>query len=156
MARGCCYEQQLLEAARLISQAVGPQPWRLVYQSRSGPPDQPWLEPDVCDYLRQVGAEKKTRDVIIAPVGFVTDHLEVVYDLDTEAAALCDELGIRMVRAATVGTHPLFVRMIRQLVDERLTDQVVRLALGDHGPSHDVCPADCCPSGRAAGSKGPT
>jgi ferrochelatase len=91
--------------------------------------------------LKQLDA----KEVVIAPIGFLSDHMEVLYDLDTEARLLCESLGIRMVRAATVGVHPEFVSMIRDLVLER-TAGAPRLALGDHGPSHDVCPADCCPA----------
>ena len=104
---------------------------RLVYQSRSGPPGQPWLEPDICDWLRQA----RPPEVVIVPIGFLSDHMEVRYDLDTEARAVCRELGIRMVRAGTVGDHPRFVEMIRELVVERL----------ERGPGLDRCPPDCCP-----------
>lgn len=83
-------------------------------------------------------------DIVIAPISFISDHMEVIYDLDTEAKHLCDELGINMVRAATVGTHPRFIRMIRELIEERLTDAPERLALGTLGPKEDVCPDDCC------------
>src|ERR1700730_15120384 len=140
MARTSRYEEQLRESCRLVAGQLGLSRWRLVYQSRSGPPTQPWLEPDISDYLKQLD----TREVVIAPIGFLSDHMEVIYDLDTEARQLCESLGIRMVRAATVGVHPEFVSMIRDLVLER-TEGAPRLALGDHGPSHDVCPADCCP-----------
>ena len=143
MADGCRYVDQLDEACRLVSESLGLDQWRLVYQSRSGPPAQPWLEPDVCDYLRSLDVDR-VRDVVILPIGFISDHLEVLYDLDTEAQDVCGELGINMVRAATAGNHPRFVEMIRQLVVERLSDQPDRLALGDLGPSHDVCARDCC------------
>jgi ferrochelatase len=151
MAAGCRYEEQLREACRLVAEGVNRSlslwertgvrvPWHLVYQSRSGPPQQPWLEPDIGDFLRGAAA----KDVIVVPIGFISDHLEVLYDLDTEAKQLCDELDINMVRAATVGTHPRVIRMIRELVEERMTDAPNRLALGTHGPSHDVCPDECC------------
>ncbi len=83
-------------------------------------------------------------DVVILPIGFVSDHLEVLFDLDTEAKAVCEELGVHMVRAATPGSHPRFVQMIRQLVAERLGDVSERPALGNLGPSPDVCPIGCC------------
>ena len=83
-------------------------------------------------------------DVVVAPIGFISDHLEVVYDLDIEARKRCGELGMKMVRAATVGTHPRFIRMIRELLVERMTPGAVRPALGTLGPSHDICPIDCC------------
>ena len=122
MADGCRYEVQLREACRLVAQGVGRDDWQLVYQSRSGPPQQPWLEPDVGDYLRELHAHAPLRDVVVVPIGFISDHLEVLYDLDTEVRELCDALGINMVRVATVGTHPRFVRMIRELIEERLSE----------------------------------
>jgi protoporphyrin/coproporphyrin ferrochelatase len=112
MADASEYERQLIEASRLTSEVVGRSDWMLVYQSRSGPPTQPWLGPDVCDFLREVRPAK----VVLVPIGFISDHMEVVYDLDTEARAVCDELGIQMVRAKTAGTHPRFVKMIREMV----------------------------------------
>jgi ferrochelatase len=148
MARGCRYEAQLTECARLVSRGLGCDRWKLAYQSRSGPPSQPWLEPDICDYLRELRASGGTRDVVIAPIGFLSDHVEILYDLDTEAKALCQELGLNMVRASTVGNHPDFVRMVRELVLERMDPSIERRFLGSDGPGHDVCPADCCPSGR--------
>lgn len=147
MAGGCAYEAQLRESCRLVTEAFPEHSWELVFQSRSGPPTQAWLEPDVCDYLRELHATRQVTDVVIAPIGFISDHLEVLFDLDTEAAALCTALGINMVRAATVGTHPRFVAMIRELIEERVQG-TERLCLGDLGPSHDVCPPDCCLSGR--------
>jgi len=131
----------LLGASPLFQQAGGG--WDLVYQSRSGPPSQPWLEPDIGEWLEKAHTAGM-RDVVVAPIGFISDHLEVVYDLDYEAQERCAALGLNMERAATVGTHPRFVRMIRELLVERMTPGADRLALGDFGPSHDVCPIDCC------------
>jgi ferrochelatase len=133
-----------MESCRLIAERLGLARTRLVYQSRSGPPSQPWLEPDVCEAIRDLHARGALRDLLIAPVGFLSDHLEVLYDLDVQARVMCDALGVRMVRAGTAGIHPRFVQMLRELVVERLSDEPVRLALGRFGPSHDVCPADCC------------
>ena len=147
MAEGCNYQWQLQEACHLVRQRVGDNPWHLVFQSRSGPPQQPWLEPDVCDYVRQTHETKALTDVILVPIGFISDHMEVIFDLDTEAKELCDALGIDLQRAATVGTDPRFVTMIRQLILERMSDEPDRPALGTHGPSHDVCPEDCCLAG---------
>lgn len=144
MADHCAYQRQLQEACRLVAEAVGSQRWQLVYQSRSGPPGQPWLEPDVCDCIDRLAASESPAALVIAPIGFVSDHIEVLYDLDQEAAALCRTRGIRMARAATAGTDPRFVAMIRQLVQERLDPAADRLSLGSLGPWHDVCPADCC------------
>lgn len=146
MAAGCDYERQLLETCRLVAEGAGAQHWRLVFQSRSGSPTQPWLEPDICDHLRALKGEQVT-DVVVAPVGFISDHMEVLYDLDTEARQLSDEIGLNMIRAATVGTHQQFVRMIRELIIERLDPTTPRRALGTFPPSHDLCPVDCCLSG---------
>ena len=143
MAEGSRYVQQLSEACRLVSERLGGLPHRLVYQSRSGGPGQPWLGPDVLEYLRELAASGATRDVVLAPIGFISDHMEVIYDLDTEARELCGELGLNMVRAETVGADPRFVAMIRELVLERMSG-ASRQALGECGASHDVCPEDCC------------
>jgi ferrochelatase len=142
MAANCEYVAQLMETGRLIANALGIDRWRVVYQSRSGSPSQPWLGPDIGDYFRELNTHG-TKNVIIAPIGFVSDHMEVVYDLDYEAQHLANELGLTMVRAATAGTHPSFVRMIRELILERIDNAPARF-LGSRGPAHNVCPADCC------------
>lgn len=147
MAATCDYQVQLAEAARLVMAEADPDgllPWSLVFQSRSGPPSVPWLEPDIGDHLRRLAAGGP-EPVVVAPIGFVADHMEVVYDLDLEAADLAGELGLTMVRAATAGVHPAFVTMIRQLIEERLDPSAPKLALGAEGAYHDVCPAECCP-----------
>jgi len=141
MARGSQYVEQLNESCRLVSERVNRPEWRLVYQSRSGPPGQPWLEPDIGEALREIQGS----DVVIAPIGFLSDHMEVAYDLDTEARQLCDELGIRMVRARTVGVHPSMIAMIRELILERM-GLAQRRTLGKYGPASDDCAADCCPA----------
>jgi protoporphyrin/coproporphyrin ferrochelatase len=145
MAESCKYVAQLTEASRLVSERLGRKGDPLVFQSRSGPATQPWLEPDILDHLRAVHAEG-AKAVVIVPIGFVSDHMEILYDLDTQARELCASLGVQMVRAETVGTHPWFVRMIRELIEERIRESHHRPALGVLGASHDVCPADCCPS----------
>jgi ferrochelatase len=142
MADNCEYEAQLQETSRLVAAAAGRNQWRLVFQSRSGPPTQPWLEPDVGEYLKELKTIGAT-DVVIAPMGFVSDHMEIVYDLDTEARKLCEELDLNMVRAKTAGTHPAFIAMIRELILERTAGKPVR-HLGKFGPSHDVCSSTCC------------
>jgi protoporphyrin/coproporphyrin ferrochelatase len=139
------YEAQLREVAGLVARAVGRPDWAFAYQSRSGPPQQPWLEPDIGDHLQALAAQG-VRDVVVAPVGFVSDHMEVIYDLDTEAQAKAQALGIHLVRAATAGTHPAFVRMIRELVVERMSDGAERPTAGERGPSPDVCRPGCCPA----------
>ena len=146
MAQNCHYEAQLRESSRLVAEALGYPNWRLVYQSRSGPSSQPWLGPDIGDALAQI-ATVGQRDVVTIPIGFISDHMEVLFDLDEEAAKKAAALNINFIRAGTVGTHPRFVRMIRELVEERLSETPERHALGSFGPSHDVCPADCCQSG---------
>jgi ferrochelatase len=154
MAENCEYEAQLQETSRLIAARLGHRHWHLVYQSRSGPPAQPWLGPDVCDYLKE-SKESGINDVVVAPIGFVSDHLEIIYDLDTEAQQLCEEVGLNMVRASTVGTHPKFVRMIRELILERTNSGRDRRFLGTYGPNSDLCAPDCCLSGAPALPKDP-
>jgi ferrochelatase len=144
MAARCRYVEQLAEACRLVSGRVERAEWALVYQSRSGPPRQPWLGPDVGDHLLELHRSSAPDDVVLAPIGFLCDHMEVVYDLDVEIASLCESLGVRLVRSATVGSHPRFVQMIRELVLERTDPAAERLFLGPHGPSPDACPAECC------------
>ena len=137
------YVAQLRETAGLVAAAAAPDlPWDLVWQSRSGPPRMPWLVPDVNDHLTALAGAGVT-DVVVSPVGFVSDHLEVVWDLDTEAAATAKGLGLGFARAATPGTDPRFVAMVRELVVERLDDSVPRRRLGTL-PSWDTCPATCC------------
>jgi protoporphyrin/coproporphyrin ferrochelatase len=143
MAQSSRYVSQLRETARLVAEDVGIARWELVYQSRSGPPTQPWLEPDICDTLRDVH-EKGDTPVVVAPIGFLSDHVEVLYDLDVEARHLADELGMTMARAQTVGTHPAFVEMIRQLIAERIQPGTERRCLGSDGPRPDFCAPDCC------------
>ena len=146
MAGTSSYVAQLEEACRLVAErAGGPAQWKLVYQSRSGPPAVPWLGPDVAEHLRWLHREGAT-DVVICPIGFVSDHLEVRFDLDVEAATVAAELGLNMVRAATVGADPAYVRMIAELVLERMDPRRPRLAAGNFAASHDCCAADCCPA----------
>lgn len=146
MAAGCAYEVQLAESCRLVAELAGAGSYELAYQSRSGAPHIPWLEPDIADALDRLHAEGKD-DVVVSPIGFISDHLEVLYDLDDEAQEHAVELGMTMVRAGTVGTHPVFVAMIRELVQERMTDHPERRFLGNRGPNHDICPMNCCLSG---------
>jgi len=135
MAQTSPYESQLREAAAQASSMVGAGEPVLVYQSRSGPPSQPWLGPDIGDYLRNTQSKR----VVVVPIGFLSDHMEVLYDLDTEAAAIAAERGIEMIRAATVGTHPAFVRAVRDMVEDAIK----------HGPP-PACPPDCCAPPRRA------
>jgi ferrochelatase len=148
MARGCAYEAQLAESCRLVAEALEHERWRLVYQSNNASYGrEPWLGPDIRDALRDADAEG-VRAVVVAPIGFVCDHMEVIMDLDVDAAAVARELELKMARAGTVGTHPAYVAMVRELIVERLSVEAPRRALGSLGPSHDRCPADCCLPGR--------
>ena len=153
---GGAYERQHLDLAQLVTAGVAAAAGHrhdqaLVYCSRSGPPDQRWLEPDVRDHLEKLSAAGGPAAVLV-PIGFVSDHMEVRYDLDTEALATAARLGLPCARAATVGTAPRFVAGVRELVLERAAaargEQPVRRALGRLGPSHDVCPAGCCANPR--------
>ena len=146
MASACDYEAQLRETCRLVAERLGVDPdrWALVYQSRSGRPTDPWLEPDILDHLDDLSGQD-VGAVVVHPIGFLSDHMEVLYDLDEEARQKADALGLRMVRSSTVGTHPRFVAMLRELIEERLGRTDDRRAVGRFGPRVDVCPADCCP-----------
>jgi ferrochelatase len=149
MANTCDYVRQLEEVRRLVSGALGHQNYAqkndaLVYQSRSGAPGQPWLEPDVLEYLRRVKAGNLASGVVLVPIGFISDHMEVLYDLDVEAQQLCDSLALPMTRAKTVGVHPKFMGMIRELILERTNPELERRSLGLLGPRADVCAEDCC------------
>ncbi len=145
MAGSTKYVAQLEEAAGLVSALIGRPAPRLVFQSRSGPPSQPWLGPDICDYLRELAASGRSSNVVVVPIGFLSDHIEVLFDLDTQAQEVANGLGLTMVRAATVGVHPKFIAMIRELIVERLSGGSQRPVLGQLGPEPDVCAADCCP-----------
>jgi ferrochelatase len=143
MAQNCDYEAQLNETSRLIAEVLGVENWQLTFQSRSGSPMQPWLGPDVCEYLKELKISG-VNDVVIAPIGFISDHMEIIYDLDREAKMLCEEIGLNLRRAATVATHPSFVKMIRELILERLDPARERRFAGTHGPRADQCHEDCC------------
>jgi len=143
MADYCKYSTQLTESCKLIMESLPGIEWELVYQSRSGPPQQPWLEPDVCDRIEELHEATQIKDLVIHPVGFVSDHMEVMFDLDTEAKELCDKLDISMQRSLAVGVHPKFIEMIRELVLERIQG-AEKKAIGEMPPNWDVCPQDCC------------
>lgn len=147
MADNCLYQAQLQEACNLVAQRAGVDNWQLVYQSKSGSPHQPWLEPDICDYIKDLHTQKQTQDLVVQPIGFVSDHMEVLYDLDTEAKQLCSKLGLNFLRAATAGTHPDFIEMVRELVMEKIDSSLPKRYLGQAGPVSEVCPEQCCPSG---------
>lgn len=153
MARHAPYEAQLREACQLVGDALEHQRWHLCYQSNNARyGGEPWLGPDIVQALADHKAEG-AEDIVVAPIGFVCDHMEVVLDLDVEAAAAARDLGLNMIRAGTVGTHPAFVGMVRDLIVERATAPKQRRALGTLGPAHDFCPVDCCLSGRPGPAK---
>jgi ferrochelatase len=133
---GGAYEAELLAAAeRVVAEAAPGRTFDLVWQSRSGPPSVPWLEPDINDHLRTLAASGETA-VVLLPIGFISDHLEVIWDLDNEAKETAEELGLAFARAATAGTHPAFVASIRGLLEERRAGGLPRLGTS--------CPASCC------------
>jgi protoporphyrin/coproporphyrin ferrochelatase len=142
---GGLYVAQLEAAAQLIAAAAPALKWSMAYSSRSGPPSIPWLEPDINDAVRTL-ADEGASDVVVVPVGFVSDHIEVRWDLDVEAAASADNAGVRFHRTQPPSTDPRFIAMVRELVEERLSKGCPRRALSPLGPSHDVCPVGCCPA----------
>ena len=144
MARTSKYVQQLEETARLVAAEAGVESYRLVYQSRSGPPAQPWLGPDILEALeetKRAGYEA----VVVSPIGFMSDHMEVLYDLDYEAARHSAEIGLKMVRAGTAGGDPRFIEMICELVEERRQGRM----------EADPCRQDCCPAPFRPGAPAP-
>jgi len=141
---GDLYRQQLLATARLVAAEAAPDlDWDLVWQSRSGPPQVPWLEPDINDHLEKLAGSGIT-DVAVSPIGFVSDHLEVVWDLDNEAAETAGELGLGYARAATPGTDPRFVAMVRELVTERLDASAPVPELSGLGQNLACGSGGCC------------
>ena len=148
MAAGSAYVAQLNEAASLAAGAAGIDDWKLVYQSNNARyGGEPWLGPDIGDAL-DAAADSGSKDVVVMPLGFVCDHMEVVLDLDVDAKKRAVDAGINMIRARTVGTHPAYVAMVRDLLVERMAAGDSRKTLGTLPPMHDFCPADCCLPGR--------
>lgn len=137
MADNCAYSAQLDETARLVCARSGLSKYHLVYQSRSGPPSQPWLEPDVCDYIR-AAADNGTTHVVILPIGFICDHMEVMYDIEIEARQVAQECGVVLERAACAGTHPAFISMIADMIAGSLQSP--------HNNEFQSCRSDCCPA----------
>jgi protoporphyrin/coproporphyrin ferrochelatase len=143
MADGCRYVEQLQETASLIiAEAELTNKWQLAYQSRSGSPSQPWLGPDINLCIKELG-QIKVKNVVIAPIGFISDHIEILYDLDTEAKQLCEKLGIGYIRAKTAGTHPKFISMIKKLVEEK----IAICEENSPSPNNEFCFSGCCPKG---------
>jgi ferrochelatase len=153
MANTSDYVRQLEEVRRLVSAALGHRNDALVYQSRSGAPGQPWLEPDILDYLRQMKAGDLASALVLAPISFISDHMEVLYDLDVEARQVCESLALPMTRAKTVGVHPKFIGMIRELILERMNPGTERRAVGSLEAREDVCEEGCCPAPERPGPR---
>ena len=149
LAQNSPYVDHVTEAARLAAEGARVKSWQLVWQSRSGSPSTPWLGPDVCDAIRASSAGA----IVVVPIGFACDNMEVVYDLDIEAAAVAREKGAHFVRAATVSTTPSFVSMVRELVAERVAPFGPRRAQGTFGPWPDNCPDGHCPASAPSGSR---
>ena len=147
MAAGCAYERQLDETARLVAAGAGFEAWAMAWQSRSGPASVPWLEPDVNECIERLSRDHGVEAVVLAPIGFVADHMEVMWDLDVVAAGTAAASGVRLARAVTPGTGPddRFVAMWQELVTERLVPGSARRSLGRLGAGPDACPAGCCP-----------
>ena len=147
---GHLYSRQVKEAARLVAAAVGVEEYDVVWQSRSGPPSVPWLEPDVVDHVHDLATHRGIRDVVVCPIGFISDHVEVIWDLDTELVAETEDLGVRITRCATPGPSPDFAEMVLQLLDELETGTAVgRLGeVASLGCTRDGsrCAVDCCPA----------
>jgi ferrochelatase len=132
MAQSSPYVRELEQACAAVAGALGRREWDLAWQSRSGPPTQAWLEPDIRDYLRA-----SRSDAVIVPIGFLSDHMEVIYDLDVEVRQLAEELGIRIARARTVETHPAMIEMIAEFVQQE----------------HQRCDVMCCAAARRPAAK---
>jgi ferrochelatase len=148
MAAMSPYVEQLMDSASSAAQLAGCDDWRLVYQSNNARyGGEAWLTPDIGDAL-EAAATAGRRSVIVVPIGFVCDHMEVVLDLDVDAAKHARTAGINLHRAGTVGSHPAYIGMVRDLIVERMEGREERAAVGMLPPKHDVCPADCCLSGR--------
>lgn len=141
------YEKQHFAVAELVASRAGAEEWDLVYCSRSGSPHQPWLEPDVNDRITELAAEG-CEAVVLVPIGFISDHMEVIHDLDTEARETASDLGVRFARADTAGTDPEFITMIRELIVERAAaergESPERPSCTAMGPRPDTCQPDCC------------
>ena len=141
---GCSrYAAQLEEICALVAAKAGVEKWQLVYQSRSGPPAAPWLGPDILEHIRKLASES-VKHLVIHPLGFVHDNLEIIYDLDYEAQALCAQLGMTMLRVRTACTGAKFVTLMRELIAERVKATTERPFLGTMGPLPDNCLPDCC------------
>ena len=148
LAATCGYVDQLRDAARLVAERVDPDgghPWEVVWQSRSGSPHVPWLEPDVGDRIESLAAEG-VRAVAVSPLGMPVENFEIAWDLDLEAAQRAESAGVTFVRARAIDDDARFASMVVDLFEERLDPTVERKSLGGLGLRPDSCPADCCPA----------
>ncbi len=154
MAEKCRYAAQFQECSGLVSERAAPElPWSIAYQSRSGAPHIPWLEPDICDHISEL-ARKGVSQVLVVPIGFVSDHMEVIFDLDTEAKEAAEELGMDFLRAGTAGTHPAFIQMIVDIFEEQYLGREQRPFCGERGATPDLCAKGCCLPGARPGRPG--
>jgi ferrochelatase len=154
---GGWYLAQHEAACRYVMDQLGyPVPWRLVFQSRSGPPQVPWLEPDINDAIRTIGRSGEADALVIVPIGFVSDHVEVIWDLDTEAAQTAKDEGLWCFRVPTPGTDPRFVAALADLVEERMREGAARRCATSFGGTSDVCGTGCCLAGSSRAQARPT
>lgn len=149
---GGWYVAQHLAACRYVMEQLGADgaelpEWELVYQSRSGAPHIPWLEPDINDVISRLAQDGAADAIVVVPIGFVTDHVEVVWDLDTEAKESAAEAGLAFRRAATAGSDPRFIEALVDLIEERVRDDAPRRQVTDFGGTPDVCGRGCCRNG---------
>ena len=149
MAKNCHYQKQLEETARLTAEQVGFEQFELAYQSRSGPPHIPWIGPDICDRIQDLKKTSVT-DIVLSPIGFLSDHIEVLFDLDIEAFETAQEVGIALHRAESVGTHPMFIEALTHLVQERLTTDTSTLTAHPQNKNQKYCGPHCCLPGTGA------
>lgn len=153
MAANAPYVAQLEDSCASVASALELDDWRLVYQSNNARyGGEPWLGPDISDALEEEAAAGR-EDAVVMPIGFVCDHMEVVLDLDVDAAKRAEAAGINLIRAGTVGSHPAYVGMVRDLLVERIEAREERATVGSLPPKDDLCPADCCLSGRPGPAK---
>ncbi|OUU80121.1 MAG: ferrochelatase [Gammaproteobacteria bacterium TMED78] len=152
MAKNTKYVAQLKEASFLVASSLRAKNWELIFQSNNASYGEPWLEPDIEEAIKGLPS-RGYKNLVIVPIGFVCDHMEVILDLDVEAKAIAKEKNINMVRANTVGDHPTYISMVTSLIQERLRGDSNRPSLGVLGPSHNYCPPDCCLSGRSGPTK---
>jgi ferrochelatase len=152
MAEKTDYQAQLTESCSLVANNLGIKNWQLCFQSNNASYGNKWLEPTIEDQLKKL-TNDGYQDVVVMPIGFVCDHIEVVLDLDVDAKKIANNLGINLHRAPTVGINKKFINMVTDLIKERTESRNEKLSLGTRGANHDLCPPGCCLSGRPGPSK---